>query len=328
MPTSGPQAAAVPTAPAPLFRDPVHDGATDPTLVFNHAEGTWWMVYTQRRADAPPLPGVEWVHGTDLGVASSADRGRTWVYRGTVQGLDTSWGRHTYWAPEILHHDGVYHMYVSYIEGVPDRWAGHERTVRHYTSTDLAHWSFRSTLALSSRFVIDACVAPRPGGGWRLWYKDEAHGAHTWCADSPDLHTWTVVGPAVTHRAHEGPNVFRLGGHWWMLVDEWQGQRVLRSDDQDTWHVQGLVLDVPGTRPDDAGNGLHADVVVTGTDEASVFYFTHPDRVGPDGAVPDDAYPARRSSVQVARLHVVDGTLVCHRDAPLTTPVLPARGTA
>jgi YD repeat-containing protein len=31
---------------APLFRDPVHDGATDPVLV-HHADGTWWMFYTQ-----------------------------------------------------------------------------------------------------------------------------------------------------------------------------------------------------------------------------------------------------------------------------------------
>jgi len=39
-------------APAPLFRDPVHDGAADPTLVWNRQEKCWWMLYTNRRADA------------------------------------------------------------------------------------------------------------------------------------------------------------------------------------------------------------------------------------------------------------------------------------
>ena len=49
-------------APAPLFRDPIHDGAADPTLVWNRAEKCWWMLYTNRRADAdtaakvPALP--------------------------------------------------------------------------------------------------------------------------------------------------------------------------------------------------------------------------------------------------------------------------------
>ena len=59
-----------------LYRDPVFDGATDPMVIFNRAERTWWMLYTSRRTTAPGA-GVAWVHGTDIGVASLMDgRGR------------------------------------------------------------------------------------------------------------------------------------------------------------------------------------------------------------------------------------------------------------
>ena len=34
---------------APLFRDPIFDGAADPTVIYNPHENAWWMVYTNRR---------------------------------------------------------------------------------------------------------------------------------------------------------------------------------------------------------------------------------------------------------------------------------------
>ncbi|SEH02007.1 hypothetical protein SAMN05444920_12363 [Nonomuraea solani] len=287
-----------------MYRDPMYDGATDPVVIWNRAERAWWLVYTARRATAPAREDVSWVHGSDLGVASSADGGRTWLYRGVMEGLDTEWGRHTYWAPEIIDDGATYHMYVSVIRGVPDAWTPHDRHIRHYTSPDLVRWTYRSTLDLSSPRVIDACVAPLPGGGHRLWYKDEAHGSHTWAADSDDLYRWRVHGPAVTISAHEGPNVFTLGGRHWMIVDEWHGQRVLVSDDLDVWRPRGLILDGPGEF------GHHADVVVTG-EEAVVFYFTHPGG-------------ERGSTVRAARLRVLDGELTCDRD--LTGPILPVAG--
>ncbi|WP_405652011.1 hypothetical protein [Streptomyces sp. NBC_00019] len=65
-----------------------------------------------------------------------------------------------------------------------------------------------------------------------MWFKDESYGSCTAAADSPDLYQWRPTGLAVGHRPHEGPNVFELGvGHYWMIVDEWRGQGVLRSDD-------------------------------------------------------------------------------------------------
>lgn len=64
------------------------------------------------------------------------------------------------------------------------------QTLRRYTSPDLVTWTFRSTLPLSSDRVIDACVHALPGGGYRLWYKNEADGNNTWAADSTDLYEW------------------------------------------------------------------------------------------------------------------------------------------
>jgi hypothetical protein len=307
------------TAPAPLFRDPIHDGATDPVVVRHRARDEWWMFYTARRATAPG-PGVAWVHGSDVGVAVSTDGGTNWLYRGTVQGLETGPGRDTFWAPEVLWAEGRYHMFVTHIRGVPDRWEGHDRTILHYVSDDLVGWEPRGACEVGSPRAIDAAVHPLPAGGYRMWFKDEEHGSHTYCADSADLETWGPARPVITDREHEGPNVFALAGRYWLIVDEWRGLGVYDSDDLDAWHRNGLILNAAGTRPDDADHGWHADVVVTST-AARVFYFTHPERssLPPDG---EESYRHRRSSIQVAGLRVVDGRLVCDRDEEVAVPVL------
>jgi hypothetical protein len=299
------------------YRDPVYDGATDPVVVRSRESGEWWMFYTQRRASAPG-PGVAWVHGTDIGVAVSADNGGSWTYRGTVPGLDFEAGRNTFWAPEIFWARDQYHMLVTYIQGVPNRWAGHERQIRHYTGPDLWHWSDLGPLPLNSRYVIDAAVYPLPSGSYRLWFKDEARGSHTYACDSRDLLTWTCPKPAITGEAHEGPNVFALGDWYWLLTDEWRGLAVYRSMDLASWERAGMILDVPGARPDDADIGRHADVVKCGG-RAFIFYFTHP---GLAGAPDADSYQARRSCVLAAELHAEGGRLTCDRNAPPTPPFL------
>src|SRR5258708_35035929 len=79
------KSAATPTpdkvAAKPLYRDPVMDGATDPTVIWNPKARKWYMFYTSRRANVPGLPGgVAWVHGTPIGIATSSDGGATWKY--------------------------------------------------------------------------------------------------------------------------------------------------------------------------------------------------------------------------------------------------------
>ncbi|GLK17884.1 hypothetical protein [Herbiconiux flava] len=361
--------------PSPLFRDPVTDGAADPTVIRHHETGEWWMFYTRRRP-ADTGPGVTWVHGSRIGVARSHD-GWHWRAAGVVEGLDPAAGTptrgarvpgldpaagtptrgarvpgldpaagtptrgarvpgldpavgaptradaatevdpdagpNTHWAPEVIHDGTRYRMYLSFIEGVPDRWEGHARHIVEYQSPDLERWTRIRSLPLSSDRVIDACVARCPDGLWRLWYKDEARDSTTWVASSPDLgdeHEWRVDGEAVGGRPHEGPNVFELGGWWWMLVDEWRGFAAYRSTDAVSWTRQGgpdavlLGAGIDGPGP----VGRHGDVVVEG-DAATLYHFTHPHWTGTE----IDSAPTRASRVtwlEAAPLTVRAGTLL------------------
>jgi len=106
-----------------------------------------------------------------------------------------------------------------------------------------------------------------------------------------------------------------------MIVDEWRGQGVYRSDDMLRWERNTMILDKPGDRPDDGAIGHHADVVVQG-EEAYVFYFTHPGRAESSGGS-HSGFEHRRSSIQVARLDVVDGVLVCDRNADFDMDLRP-----
>ena len=273
------------------------------------------MLYTQRRSLGLTI-GVSSVHGTAIGVASSDD-GARWLYRGALPGLDFEPGHNTFWAPEVVRLGGRYHMYASYITGVPQDWNWPRRIV-HYEADDLWHWRFEGVLALSSDRVIDACVHEIAPGRYKMWYKDEVHHSHTYAAVSGDLRRWDVLGPEVTDCPHEGPNVFELGGKKWMITDCWDGLAAYETEDFAHWTRQeGNLLQSPGARPDDGAIGNHADVLVTGG-RAFIFYFTHPEFPPElrktEGFVmtPREA----RTAVQAAELRVDGGKLRCDRDAP------------
>lgn len=310
-------------APKPLFRDPVHDGAADPIVVWNPHVRRWWMFYTNRRANVPGLSGVAWVHGTPIGIAESADGGATWTYAGTAEiALPEAVGgkEPTLWAPEIVTaDDGTHHLFLTVVPGVFEDWK-HPRRIVHLTSTDLRQWTYRSTLALSSDRVIDAGVHRRPDGSWRLWYNNETDRKSIYYADSPDLSTWTDHGKCTGVGEHpgEGPFVFAWHGHYWMLVDLWRGLGVYRSDDLEHWTAQpDNLLAQPGRGPDDGVIGGHPGVVVNG-DRAFLFYFTHPGRTPEALRAKLDTTEQRRSSIQVVELRERAGVLSCDRDAPVS----------
>ncbi|MDI9521323.1 MAG: glycosyl hydrolase [Bacillota bacterium] len=300
-------------APAPLFRDPINEGPTDPTVIYNQAEKSWWIIYTARRATAP-CRGVAWVHGTALGVASSNDGGQTWIYRGTLNLEAIEPGHNTYWAPEVIWAEGKYHMYVSYITGVPETWQ-HPRHILHYTSDNLWDWKYESTLYELGDKAIDACLFPRPEGGWRLFYKNEAAGSHTQYADSDDLYRWVHKGYATNDCEQEGPNVFTLGGDAFMIADMWNGMAVYKSKDLTHWSRQeGHFLSDPGIRQDDTCRGHHADVVSFGN-RAYMFYFVHPN--AKQYMYGDNDSPiTRMSAIQVAMLKNEHGKLTLIRNEP------------
>jgi len=286
------------TPKAPLFRDPVYDGASDPTIIFNRQEKNWWIFYTGRRANIADTSDTKWVHGSDMGMCSSSDGGKTWVYRGIARGLDFEPGRNTFWAPEVMYGEGKYHMYVSYLKGIRSSWIG-DRDIIHYTSNNLIDWKFESILKLSSKAVIDACVY-RVGDKWRMWYKDEADKSHTYAADSDDLYNWKVVGPALTDFSHEAPNVFKWKNYYWIAIDTWKGIGIYRSTDAENWvHCPNIIVE-PGTRDTDKGHGHHPDILVQG-DRAFIFYFTYPQ-------------PGSRSVLQVAELGFENDQITCDRN--------------
>ena len=305
-------------APKPLFRDPVHDGAADPVLVWNRAEKRWFMLYTNRRADLKDSKGVEWVHGTRIGIAESTDGGATWKYRG-VANIDYGKPDYSHWAPDVIDDGRLYHMYLSVVPGTFADWNA-PRDIVHLTSTDLLNWKYVSILKLASDRVIDATVARIPGGNWRLWYKNERDKSHIYAADSPDLNEWVDRGPVITDRAGEGAKVFFWKGRYWMITDMWRGLAVYSSPDAGVWAAQTEpVLQEPGTSPTDREQGRHADVVVSG-ERAWVFYFTH---LGGADAVPGDPFSKRRSVIQVAELEYRDGRLVCDRNKPTRIDLAP-----
>ncbi len=301
---------------APIFVDPVQDGAADPTVIRNRETGDWWMFYTNRRAHLDTR-GKGWINGSPVGVATSPD-GLAWTYRGTAEGLDRpdDTGLNTHWAPEVVFALGEYHMYLTYFPGAPDTVRGIERTITHFTSPDLVDWTRRAVLPLQKPNVIDACVALSPDGLYRMWYKDEADGSCTWSATSSDLYAWRmeekVIPGAPGAPPHEGPNVFTLGGHHWLITDEWRGLAVYRSADMRQWTRQGLILDKPGRDPMDRNFARHADVVVTG-EEGALFYFTHPGWGEAAKPVPETGHE-RRTTIHVARVWVEEGVLLADRD--------------
>ncbi len=300
-------------APKPLFRDPVFDGAADPVVIWNKAKKRWWMFYTNRRANIQDSNGVVWVHGTRIGIAESTDGGATWKYIGTANINDGAGIQDvTHWAPEVVSHGKLYHMFLTVVPGIFKDW-NHPRTIVHLTSRDLLNWSNPTPLTLVTDRVIDASVYRLPDGTWRLWYNNERDRKSIYFADSPDLKTWTLKGKAVGDQSGEGPKVFWWHDSYWMVTDVWRGIAVYRSDDALNWTRQPgeNLVEVPGTGEDDQVKGGHPDVVVSG-DRAWLFYFTHPGRRGSDEK--KDGYEQRRSSIQVVELKYRDGKISCDRN--------------
>lgn len=308
-------------APKPLFDDPIHHGAADPVIIYNKHEKKWWMFYTNRRATLNDSSGVAWVHGTRIGIAESKD-GMLWKYRDTANITYRPDKDYTFWAPDVIEHNGLYHMYLTYVPGIFQNW-NHPRTIAHLTSTDLVNWNYVSTLPLVNEKVIDACVFRLPDGSWRMWYNNERDGKSIYYADSKDLYHWTDKGKTIPARG-EGPKTFQWKDTYFMIVDAWKGMEVYSSTDLLNWTKQASrILEEPGTGTDDQAIGGHCDVVVN-ADKAYVYYFTHPGR-RKDKPAARNSFDDKRSVIQVAELKYNNGVITCDRDEMLSIRLKPGK---
>lgn len=299
-------------APKPLYADPVYDGAADPVVIWDKKRKEWLMFYTNRRATITDTTGVKWVHGTRISIASSKN-GSKWQYVDTANiGYRPDEG-YTFWAPDVMEHAGIYHMYLTYVPGIFSNW-NHPRHIVHLTSKDLFNWKYESTLKLVNDKVIDASVFRLPDGSWRLWYNNERDGKSIYYADSKDLYNWEDKGKAIAARG-EGPKVFRWKNTNWMIIDAWRGLEVYQSDDLLNWKKQSSrLLEEGGSGKDDGAMGGHCDVLVN-NDKAWLFYFTHPGRTKMNPARANSA-EAKRSVIQVVELKYQNGELSCNRNEP------------
>ena len=304
-------------APAPLFDDPQWHGATDPFVIWNPVKGLWYMYYTQRRATLEDVHGVDWVHGSAIGIATSKD-GLEWKAAGTCQGDHnlsaplTADGAGpepgiTWWAPCFVYDNGVFHMFVTHVDGVYTDWKG-KRNIDHFTSTDGDNWKFAGTCKLATDRVIDPTVY-KVADTWYMVYKNEAAGSNTFRSQSKDLAQWTDAVQVTTDGSQEAPFVFRWKGGWWMIVDaiRQRGLRIYKSEDGiGGWRYVSTVLgpNDEGTRSDDKGQGHHPGIIVqrgaAEEEQCLVFYFTH---------------QGRQSVIQLAELELApDGTIKCDRN--------------
>jgi hypothetical protein len=303
-------------APAPLFDDPIWHGASDPFVIWNPAKNQWFMYYTQRRATLPNPTGVDWVHGSAIGIAASTD-GTKWTYLGTckgdhhdltdplaAKGLGPEPGV-TWWAPCYLQVGPVMHMWVVEVDGVYTRWMG-QRHILHFTSDDGLTWKYVSTAKLSSDRVIDPTVY-NVAGTWYMVYKDEAAGSRTYCSQSTDLDNWTDAKPASPDGHQEAPFVFQWRSKWWLMVDALGngGLRIYTSPNgTGAWKYSSTILNhADGRRWLDHAVGHHPGIVIQGSGDQQqclVFYFT---QRGP------------ASVIQLAELDLdADGKAVCDRN--------------
>ena len=309
---------------APLITDPLFDGVTDPVLVRDPATSTWWCVFAHRRANVR-LSGPASIgrcHGTPLGLASSDDHGASWLYRGTLD-LPIEPGHNTFWGPVVVtSDDGTYHLFTTFIRGVPDdpAWDTHGRPspwlrrIHHLSSTDLWTWRHHGRLDLGTDHAVDPCVARTPDGLWTLWFKDEAAGGALRSVSSRLLAPASWSAPVtVLPQWHESPVVFRLGGFWWLVAESRAGLTSYRSDDALTWEESGAFVATSGSRLGDGGPVRSPDVIPVGDSTAYLVYYTQSGHDSFGDQVPTSS---QSSVAQAALVRVEDGRLSCDRDAP------------
>ena len=290
------------------------------------------MYYTQRRASLENARGVDWVHGSAIGIAKSED-GLQWDYVGTIRGSikdgetekslsNPAKDNITWWAPTVFWENGNgisgggqpgdhLHLFITYVHGIFTSWTG-DRTIEHFVSTDGINWMHVSTLPLASRRAIDPTVY-KINDTWYLFYKNEADGSSTYYASSKDLLSWQDMGNANIGSSHEAPFVWYWKNAYWNIHDNHgRGLDAWRSEDGlYDWSLNSVILSATdiGKRTLDQGVGHHPWIILqsfdskpakAGNEQLILFYFTQ---------------ERQKSYMQMAEITLGnDGKLVCDRN--------------
>lgn len=177
---------------------------------------------------------------TDIGLASTPDGGRTWIYRGTAAGVDVPvslrnasdpstrppaaasqmYGGATWWRPAVVRTGGVYHGFWVYNPA-----PGSEMTdmkIIHYTSSDLKNWKFAEVardkptaydtvvfrVADAVTAGTDAALNEPTCGPWILYSTEQTRPGHGPPRQSRNLYNWTdCTAPGHQIDVGEGPHV-------------------------------------------------------------------------------------------------------------------------
>ena len=343
------------------------DSAHDAELVWHEGEQAWWLIYLQNRYNSPladPGGSCPYCSFTDIGLASSADGGWTWVYRGVAQGLDVppalrnrsspatrppamtsqQYGGATWWRPAVVRHEGVYHGFFVYN---PDPGAGFgAASIMHYTSDDLKHWRFAEVARSSHPSAYDSNVFKMAGGRFILFSTGQDRTRTPPLREarplqSTTLYNWSeCMDPSLQINVGEGPHVTgsalndattEWNGYAWM---NWQGGNVLRSSDGGVrWEKQphGLFLkdsgNCGGQTPTDVGVPGQGPLLVAGSpSEMYALYFTEFGTTAAAGTIGRTLF-SRRSVLHLTKARFTQGWLTCNRSS-LHGRISHARGTA
>jgi beta-fructofuranosidase len=176
------------------------------------------------------------------------------------------WNEEHLWAPYVVLHAGVYHMF--YCAGDKD----HRKYKIHLaTSKDLKEWTRHPRNPMvSDGFDARDPFVMRHNGEWLLYYtansKPEGGDHVVACVRSPDLVTWTGKRVVYTDPARgtfggptESPFVVRRGKSYYLFVGprpDYNGTDVFVSQDPFHWSVGSKAGHIPA----------HAAEVVRDTD--------------------------------------------------------------